>query len=59
VDAPHALANIGCQVFPLSTPQDFWIVAPDHCQRKLSAVTAWRGEAKKPNDFYARACAQG
>jgi hypothetical protein len=33
--------------------------APDHCQRKLSAITAWRGEAKKPNDFYARACAQG
>jgi hypothetical protein len=47
------LPNIGCQVFPLSTPEDFWILAPDHCQRKLLAITAWR-RGKKPNDFYAR-----
>jgi hypothetical protein len=45
-------------VFPLSTLEDFWIVRAGPLPAK--AISNNRMAAgKKPNDFYARACAQG
>jgi hypothetical protein len=59
VDAPHALASIGCQVFPLSTLEDFWIVRAGPLPAKAISNNRMARRGKKPNDFYARACAQG
>jgi hypothetical protein len=58
VDAPNALAHIGWQVFPLSTPEDFLDCRAGPLPSAISYNRMAR-RGKKPNDFYACACAQG
>jgi hypothetical protein len=38
-------------VFPLSTPEDFWIVRAGPLPAKAISYNRMGGGAKKPNDF--------
>jgi hypothetical protein len=46
-------------VFTLSTPEDFLDSRAGPLPAKAISYNRMGGGAKKPNDFYARACAQG